>query len=112
MSTLVVGVPSEIKDNENRVALTPDGVVELVHDGHEVVVQAGAGAGSRFADDEYAAAGAKVVPTPDEVFDAADRPLWSDRGHRPAGRQHVGRTGSSNDDQRRDRARFGSGGRP
>ena len=61
MSTLVVGVPSEIKDNEKRVALTPDGVVELVHHGHQVVVQAGAGVGSRFSDDEYAAAGAKVV---------------------------------------------------
>src|SRR3954464_15805632 len=72
MNALVVGVPSEIKDNERRVALTPDGVVELVHDGHQVVVQAGAGAGARVADDEYTAAGAKVVPTADEVFDAAD----------------------------------------
>ena len=45
MSTLVVGVPREIKDNEKRVALTPDGVVELVHGGHEVLVQAGAGDG-------------------------------------------------------------------
>ena len=43
MGTLVVGVPTEIKDNEKRVALTPDGVVELVHHGHQVVVQAGAG---------------------------------------------------------------------
>ena len=68
----VVGVPSEIKDNEKRVALTPDGVVELLHHGHEVVVQAGAGVGSRFPDDEYAAAGAKIVPTADDVFDAAD----------------------------------------
>src|SRR3954453_10445676 len=72
MSTLVVGVPSEIKDNEKRVSLTPDGVVELAHDGHQVVVQAGAGVGSRFADDEYANAGAKIVPTADEVFTAAD----------------------------------------
>src|SRR3954464_6038985 len=72
MNALVVGVPSEIKDNEKRVALTPDGVVELVHHGHQVVVQAGAGVGSRFADDEYAAAGAKVVPTADDVFKAAD----------------------------------------
>ena len=48
MSTRVVGVPSEIKDNEKRVAVSPDGVVELVHDGHQVVVQAGAGVGSRF----------------------------------------------------------------
>jgi alanine dehydrogenase len=72
MGTLVVGVPSEIKDNEKRVALTPDGVVELVHNGHQVVVQAGAGAGSRFADEDYVAVGAKVVPTADGVFDAAD----------------------------------------
>src|SRR5689334_3567354 len=72
MSTLVVGVPSEIKDNEKRVSLTPDGVVELAHDGHQVVVQAGAGVGSRFADDEYAAAGAKILLTADEVFAAAD----------------------------------------
>jgi alanine dehydrogenase len=72
MSTLVVGVPSEIKDNERRVALTPDGVVELVHEGHRVVVQAGAGAGSRFTDDEYASAGAEVAPTAEEVFAAAD----------------------------------------
>jgi alanine dehydrogenase len=72
MSTLVVGVPREIKDNERRVALTPDGVVELVHHGHQVVVESGAGAGSRFADDDYAAVGAKVVPTAEEVFEAAD----------------------------------------
>jgi alanine dehydrogenase len=72
MSTLVVGVPREIKDNEKRVALTPDGVVELVHNGQQVVVQAGAGVGSRFADADYAAAGATVAPTADEVFDAAD----------------------------------------
>jgi alanine dehydrogenase len=62
MTALVVGVPSEIKDNENRVALTPDGVVELAHSGNRVVVQAGAGVGSRFADDEYAAAGAEIIP--------------------------------------------------
>ncbi|MBW0089173.1 alanine dehydrogenase [Pseudonocardia sp. KRD-184] len=72
MSTLVVGVPSEIKDNENRVAMTPDGVVELVHAGHRVVVQAGAGAGSRFTDDEYTAAGAELLADADAVFAAAD----------------------------------------
>ncbi|MDT0353379.1 alanine dehydrogenase, partial [Pseudonocardia sp. DSM 45834] len=72
MSTLVVGVPSEIKDNEKRVALTPDGVTELVHNGHQVVVQTGAGIGSRFPDDEYATAGAKILPTADDVFAAAD----------------------------------------
>jgi alanine dehydrogenase len=72
MSTLVVGVPTEIKDNEKRVALTPDGVMELVHHGHQVVVHAGAGTGSRFEDQQYADAGAKVVADPDEVFAAAD----------------------------------------
>ncbi|WP_252437501.1 alanine dehydrogenase [Pseudonocardia humida] len=72
MSGLVVGVPSEIKDNENRVALTPDGVVELVHADHRVVVQSGAGTGSRFSDGEFAAAGADVVGSADEVFAAAD----------------------------------------
>ena len=72
MSTLVVGVPSEIKDNEKRVALTPDGAAELAHNGNRVLVQAGAGVGSRFTDDEYAAAGAEVLPSADEVFAAAD----------------------------------------
>ena len=52
--------------------MQPDGVAELVHHGHQVVVQAGAGNGSRFADAEFAAAGAKIVATADEVFAAAD----------------------------------------
>ncbi len=70
--TLVVGVPTEIKDNENRVALQPDGAAELVHHGHTVLVQAGAGVGSRFSDEEFLAAGATVVATADEVFAGAD----------------------------------------
>ncbi len=69
---LVVGVPKEIKDNENRVSVVPDGVAELVHHGHEVLVESGAGAGSRFSDDEYVAAGATLVPTADDVFAGAD----------------------------------------
>ncbi|HET9649233.1 MAG TPA: alanine dehydrogenase [Microlunatus sp.] len=69
---MVVGVPTEIKDNENRVALQPDGVSELVHAGHRVVVQAGAGVGPGFRDDEYAAAGATILGNADEVFAAAD----------------------------------------
>jgi alanine dehydrogenase len=72
MTARVVGVPAEIKDNENRVAVQPDGVAELVHAGHQVIVQAGAGAGSRFTDAEFAAAGATLVPTADAVFAAAD----------------------------------------
>ena len=69
---LVIGVPKEIKDNENRVAVLPDGAAELVHHGHQVLVEAGAGAGSRFPDEEYAAAGATVVADADEVFAGAD----------------------------------------
>ena len=69
---LVVGVPKEIKDNENRVALQPDGAYELTHHGHAVIVQAGAGDGSRFTDAEFLAAGATIAATADEVFAAAD----------------------------------------
>jgi alanine dehydrogenase len=69
---LVVGVPKEIKDNENRVSVQPDGVVELVHHGHQVVVEAEAGMGSRFPDSEFAAAGAKIVASAAEVFAGAD----------------------------------------
>jgi alanine dehydrogenase len=68
----VVGVPREIKDQEGRVSMQPDGVVELVHHGHEVIVESGAGRGSSFSDEEYEEAGAKVVDGPDEVFEAAD----------------------------------------
>lgn len=69
---IVVGVPTEIKDNENRVALQPDGVTELVHAGHRVVIQAGAGVGPGFGDEEYTTAGATVLGTADEVFATAD----------------------------------------
>jgi alanine dehydrogenase len=68
----VVGVPKEIKDKEGRVSMQPDGVAELVHHDHEVVVQAGAGLGAGFADGEYAKAGARMVDGPEEVFEAAD----------------------------------------
>src|SRR5919202_436016 len=68
----VVGVPKEIKDMEGRVSMQPDGVAELVHHGHEVVVQAGAGGGSGFTDAEYEEAGARLVDGPDGVFEDAD----------------------------------------
>ena len=68
----VVGVPKEIKDMEGRVSMQPDGVFELVHHGHEVVVEAGAGGGAGFTDEEYEAAGARLVDGPEEVFEAAD----------------------------------------
>ncbi len=72
MSALVVGVPKEIKDNENRVAMQPDGVYELVHHGHRVVIETGAGNGSRFSDEEYVAAGGSIAADADAVFAAAD----------------------------------------
>jgi alanine dehydrogenase len=68
----VVGVPGEIKDQEGRVSMQPDGVVELVHQDHEVVVESGAGLGAGFSDEEYEEAGARVVGSADEVFEAAD----------------------------------------
>jgi alanine dehydrogenase len=67
-----VGVPTEIKTDEFRVALTPSGVRELVDHGHEVVVQAGAGEGSAIGDDEYRAQGASLLPDAAAVFAAAD----------------------------------------
>ena len=67
-----VGAPTEIKNNEYRVAITPSGVAELVHRGHEVMVQAGAGEGSAIHDADYTAAGAKIVETADQVWAEAD----------------------------------------
>jgi alanine dehydrogenase len=68
---LRIGLPKEIKPNEDRVALTPAGVHQLVAHGHTVAVQAGAGAGSGFADDEYRAAGGGIVGSPEDAW-AAD----------------------------------------
>ena len=70
MST-VIGVPSEVKDNEYRVAIQPDGVREVIDAGHEVVVQSGAGAGAGFPDSEYTDAGARILDSAAEVFEAA-----------------------------------------
>lgn len=61
--TMRIGVPTEIKNNENRVAMTPAGVVQLVKSGHEVFIQKGAGLGSGFTDNHYIRAGAKLVET-------------------------------------------------
>jgi len=67
-----IGVPTEIKPSENRVALTPEGVDALADDGHEVVVQSGAGLGSGIQDEEYEHAGARILPDADAVFGEAD----------------------------------------
>ncbi|MBO1625310.1 alanine dehydrogenase [Bacillus arachidis] len=63
-----IGIPTEIKNNENRVAMTPAGAVHLVHNGHDVFVQKGAGLGSGFTDEEYVQAGAKLVETAEEAW--------------------------------------------
>lgn len=67
-----IGVPKEIKNNENRVGLTPAGVKELVQNGHDLYVQHTAGEGSGFADEEYMAAGATILPTIEDVYATAD----------------------------------------
>ena len=72
MSPLVVGVPKEIKDSENRVAVQPDGVAELVYNGNQVLVEREAGTGSRFSDAEYAAAGAEGRAIEGRVHTARD----------------------------------------
>lgn len=67
-----VGIPKEIKNNENRVGMTPSGVAELVRHGHQVIVQHTAGEGSGFADDAYVAAGAQILPTIEDVYAEAE----------------------------------------
>lgn len=69
---MIIGVPKEIKSNENRVAATPAGVYEFVKRGHTVYVQATAGLGSGFSDDEYKIAGASILPTIEEVYQIAE----------------------------------------
>jgi len=67
-----VGVPAEVANNEFRVAMTPAGVHELARAGHEVFVEAGAGAGTSLPDEEFAAAGATILAAPDDVWGVAD----------------------------------------
>jgi alanine dehydrogenase len=67
-----VGIPREVKNHEYRVAITPAGVHELVRHGHDVFVETGAGLGSSITDDEYTAAGAKILATADDVWETGD----------------------------------------
>ncbi len=71
-NNMVIGVPKEIKNNENRVALTPAGVTELRKYGHTVHVQVNAGVGSGFEDEEYIAAGAIMLPTIEDIYGIAE----------------------------------------
>ncbi|WP_347861992.1 alanine dehydrogenase [Salimicrobium sp. PL1-032A] len=65
---MIIGIPTEIKNNENRVAITPSGVVHLRNSGHTVLVEKGAGLGSSFTDDEYAEAGAEMIDHAPELW--------------------------------------------
>ena len=69
---MIVGILKEIKTEENRVCMTPAGVEVMIHNGHTVLVEKSAGAGSGFADGAYLKAGARIVDTPGEIFEAAD----------------------------------------
>ena len=82
-----IGVPTEVKVDEYRVAATPHAVHDLVADGHQVVIQAGAGNGSSLFDEEYVAAGATILDSAEEVWGESDlvlkvkEPLASEYGH-------------------------------
>jgi alanine dehydrogenase len=67
---MIIGIPKEIKDNENRVGLTPGGVFEFIVNGHEIWIENNAGIGSGFSNEEYIAAGAKIVQTAKEAWSA------------------------------------------
>ena len=86
---MIIGIPKEIKNNENRIALTPAGAQELVKRGHKVYVQASAGVNSGFADDDYIGVGAEMLPTIEEVYARAEMILKVPRVQthppRPAG---------------------------
>lgn len=68
-----IGVPTEVKPDEYRVAITPAGVRELTSRGHEVLVQAGAGVGSAMDDEQFQAQGARIVPDAQALF---GQPSW------------------------------------
>ncbi|WP_445489001.1 alanine dehydrogenase [Niallia sp. 03133] len=84
---MIIGIPKEIKNNENRVAITPSGVSLLKKGGHEVLVETNAGIGSGFTNEEYAGAGAKIIATAAELWNASDmiikvkEPLASEYGY-------------------------------
>ncbi len=69
---MIIGVPKEIKNNENRVAVTPAGTQEFVKRGHQVYVQATAGEGSGYSDSDFEQAGATILPTIEAVYAIAE----------------------------------------
>ena len=69
---MIIGVPKEIKNNENRVAITPAGVTDFIAAGHSVYIERNAGLGSSFTNEEYIEAGASILDTPEQVFEISD----------------------------------------
>lgn len=69
---MIIGVPKEIKSNEQRVAITPAGVINLTREGHTIIIERDAGAGSSFTNEEYAAAGAEIIEDASEVWQKAE----------------------------------------
>jgi len=69
---MIIGVPSEIKNNENRVGMTPDSVKEIVTSGHDVLIQKNAGASIGFFDDQYIKAGAKILDTAEDIYKSSE----------------------------------------
>ncbi|WP_227936927.1 alanine dehydrogenase [Alkalihalobacillus deserti] len=84
---MIIGIPKEIKNNENRVAITPAGVVALTKSGHEILIEQGAGIGSGFEDTDYLTAGAAIIPEASDVWAKAEmvmkvkEPLSSEYGY-------------------------------
>jgi len=69
---MIIGIPKEIKENENRVSLTPFGAEELVKSGNSVLIQSSAGIASGFSDENYTESGANILKTPEEIYSKAD----------------------------------------
>lgn len=86
-TNMIIGVPKEIKNNENRVAMTPAGVVAIVKAGHQVIIETSAGEGSNFTNEEYKEAGAEIIENASDVWAKADmimkvkEPLESEYGY-------------------------------
>ncbi|MGG1400107.1 alanine dehydrogenase [Bacillus salipaludis] len=84
---MIIGVPKEVKNNENRVALTPAGLLSFVNAGHKVLIEKDAGAGSGFTNDDYANAGAEIIENASDVWSQAEmimkvkEPLPSEYGY-------------------------------
>jgi len=69
---MIIGVPKEIKKDEGRIAVTPEGALALAKAGHEVLIEKGAGSGSGISDEQYVASGAKIIDSADELWASSE----------------------------------------